>query len=73
MADDQTTQSAAPRGGCVYCDAVKPFFRSLWSDDTRAHFRNSRVEFLKGIRSLIDDRIDKLSRHEHKGEHVTVE
>ena len=35
----------------------------LWSDaDAGDHFRNSRVEFLKGIRSLIDDRIAHLSR-----------
>jgi hypothetical protein len=37
------------------------------------HFRNSRVEFLKGLRSLIDDRIGNLARHETKGTHVTVE
>ena len=31
---------------------------------TRDHFRNSRIEFLKGIRSLIDERIAHLSREE---------
>jgi hypothetical protein len=32
------------------------------------------VEFLKGLRSLIDDRIEYLSREpETKGTHVTVE
>lgn len=73
MPENQTTQSAAPHGGCLYCDAVKPFFRSLWSDQTRSHFRASRVEFWKGIRSLIDDRINNLSRPDQKGERVTVE
>ena len=72
MAENQTTQSE-PHGGCLYCDAVKPFFRSLWSDATRSHFRNSRVEFLKGVRSVIDDRIDRLSKQQQKGEHVVVE
>jgi hypothetical protein len=45
----------------------------LWPAEAGDHFRASRVEFLKGIRSLIDDRIAHLSREEHKGTHVTVE
>lgn len=48
-------------------------FQHLWSQATRNHFRNSRVEFLKGIRSLIDERISRLSRQEPAGTHVTVE
>ena len=44
------------------------------SEATRDHFRNSRVEFLKGLRSLLDDRIAHLSRaDESKGTHVNVE
>ena len=39
-----------------------PMLENIWSDATRDHFRNSRVEFLKGLRSLIDDRIAHLSR-----------
>jgi hypothetical protein len=66
-------KKAAEAPGCFYCLNVKPFFRKAWSEATRDHFRNSRVEFLKGIRSLIDDRIANLSRHEAKGTHVTVE
>ena len=45
----------------------------MWSEVTRDHLRNSRVEFLKGLRSLIDDRIAHLSKHELMGTHVTVE
>jgi hypothetical protein len=45
----------------------------LWSDATRHHFRNSRVEFLKGVRSLIDDRIARLSTEGKTGTRVTVE
>ena len=60
--------------GCFYCTTAKPILERLWSDATQNHFRNSRVEFLKGIRSLIDDRIAHLTRHEEpKGTHVTVE
>ncbi len=59
--------------GCFVCQVARPFLRNLWTDATRNHFRNSRVEFLKGVRSLLDDRIEKLSRHEQKGQRVTVE
>jgi hypothetical protein len=45
----------------------------MWSDATRDHFRTSRVEFLKGLRSLIDDRIAHLSKDEARGTKVTVE
>jgi hypothetical protein len=30
------------------------------------HFRKSRIEFLKGLRSLLDARIEKLQHHEPK-------
>jgi len=43
------------------------------SDEVRSHFRNSRVEFLKGIRRIIDERISRLSENEQKGSKVTVE
>ncbi|MGD0361016.1 MAG: hypothetical protein ABSC93_09115 [Bryobacteraceae bacterium] len=70
MADEKTNIDAP---GCFYCLNVKPFFRKAWSEATKDHFRNSRVEFLKGVRSVLDDRINNLSRHEVKGTHVTVE
>jgi hypothetical protein len=59
--------------GCFFCATVRPFLERTWTDATRNHFRNSRVEFLKGIRSLLDARIAHLSRDEHKGTHVVVE
>ena len=50
------------------------FAEHLWSKATCDHFRNSRIEFLKGLRSLIDDRIEKLSRRgEPRGTTVPVD
>jgi hypothetical protein len=72
MDEKQTTESGHPQG-CFVCGTMKPFLHNLWSDATKGHFRNSRLEFLKGIRSLIDDRIERLARHDAKGERVTVE
>lgn len=59
--------------GCFYCLNVKPFVRKAWSEATKDHFRNARVELLKGMRSVLDDRINNLARHEARGTHVTVE
>jgi hypothetical protein len=75
---EEKTESAGPGHihtgpGCFYCNTVKPMLQHCWSEATRDHFRTSRVEFLKGIRSLLDQRIDSLSKDERKGTHVTVE
>jgi hypothetical protein len=59
--------------GCFFCTTAIPIVERMWSEATRDHFRNSRVEFLKGLRSLIDDRIAHLSKDEAKGTRVTVE
>ncbi len=37
------------------------------------HFREARIEFWRGIRELIDHRIDRLSRTGNKGTRVVVE
>jgi hypothetical protein len=60
-------------GGCFFCHTAFPTMGKLWSDATRNHFRQSRVEFLRGLRSIIDDRINHIMRDEQKGTHVTVE
>ena len=68
-----TTESGKP-AGCFFCTTAIPVMENIWSEATRDHFRNSRIEFLKGLRSLLDKRIDHLSRREEsKGTHVTVE
>jgi hypothetical protein len=74
----EETTSAKPEAppkatGCLFCHVALPMIEYIWSDATRGHFRNSRIEFLKGIRSLIDDRIACLSREESKGTRVVVE
>ena len=63
--------------GC-FCRGFGPqataFASHMWSQATHDHFRNARVEFLKGIRSLIDERIDRLSRRaEPRGTSVPVD
>lgn len=74
---DENVKMGQSGGGC-FCSGAGPqasaMFRSLWSQSTRDHFRNSRVEFLKGLRSLIDERIERLGRHsQQKGSTIPVE
>jgi hypothetical protein len=71
--EEKTAAAGAHASGCIFCDTVKPFLEHCWSDATRDHFRTSRVEFLKGLRSLLDARIAHLSREGAKGSHVVVE
>lgn len=43
------------------------------SDEVRAHFRAARVEVLKGLRAVIDERIDRATQDRSKGKSVTIE
>jgi NAD dependent epimerase/dehydratase family enzyme len=72
---DETSNAAHQHGpGCFFCNTALPLVEKLWTEATKDHFRNSRIEFLKGMRSLIDDRLQHLTREqETKGTHVTVE
>ena len=45
----------------------------LWPEETQKHFRNARVEMLKGMRTLLDARIEHLSKQASKGTKITVE
>ena len=70
--EEKTTAGETRRPGCILCAAM-PLLEQCWPEAARNHFRASRVEFLKGIRSLLDERIGRLSREEPKGTHVNVE
>ncbi len=63
--------------GCFFCDVAGPqieaFLDHVWPPNTREHFHNARIEMLKGMRSLLDARIEHLSKHDRKGSKVTVE
>ena len=80
MAETKTrkkTTTAQARPGCFFCAVAGPqleaMFEHVWPETTREHFKSSRVEFLKGVRSMLDDRIARLSEHPRKGTKVAVE
>jgi hypothetical protein len=71
-ADASNASEKAP--GCFICETAMPLLERCLGGATIEHFRNSRIEFLKGMRSLLDEQIAHLSKQaEHKGTHVTVE
>lgn len=77
MDETQGSPHQHGRGGCFFCDIAAPQIEAMmdhvWPQNTREHFRNARIEMLKGMRSMLDARIDHLSKHEAKGAKITVE
>jgi len=75
-ATDSGTQSSHEHD--CFCMGAGPemfaMFKKLGPDSARRHFRNARIEMLKGMRELINKRIDDLAEAgETKGTRVTVE
>jgi len=78
MSENDAKAAPAPEGAEVncLCMGMGPKVTAMLqckSESARQHFRNSRVEFLKAIRTLIDERIEYLSRTQKRGTTVTVE
>lgn len=42
-------------------------------EEARRHFDAARLEFLKGLRALLDARIEQVSKSRAKGEKISVE
>lgn len=62
----------------AFCDAMRDGLRQVADavtppESAMQHFRQSRIEFLLGVRELIDRRIDRMSRAKNAGTTVTVE
>lgn len=75
MTGEETSTAAPPRGPCERFGAeLDALVRALApSEEVRQHFRNARIEVLKGLRGLIDERIQRLAAQPRKGTSVTVE
>jgi hypothetical protein len=63
---------------CPVCEAGEKLGRLFKefgpSEEVIGHFRQSRIEFLKGIRTMLDEHIDHLANPpQQKGTRVTVE
>jgi hypothetical protein len=76
--ENTETNAGAPPRDYPAVDAmaaeIKNFLRCFEPDPSvTAHFRAARIEMLKGVRQMIDNRIDRLSRTGQAGQKITVE
>lgn len=65
-------------GGSCLCQGAGPALSDLVKrlgppEEARRHFDAARLEFLKGLRALLDARIDHFSKAKQKGEKISVE
>jgi hypothetical protein len=78
MSEQEATQQNATRPltqeRCL-CREIVNQFREVFDvpPKVREHFTNSRIEFLKGIRAVIDSRIEHLSNSGQRGSKIAVE
>jgi hypothetical protein len=78
MSDEQATQGTNPtviHEPCL-CREVVDRMREAFGvpAQVKEHFNNSRIEFLKGIRAIIDSRIEHLSQAgQRHGTKIAVE
>ena len=73
-----TGGSTFRRDSECFCGSVRNAFEKaadafLPPEEARRHFRQARVEVLKGIRELVDLRIAHINRQDSKGTRVVVE
>jgi hypothetical protein len=78
MSETAAGQETGQEKANCFCMGAGPeffaMFKKLGPDSARQHFRNARIEFLKGVRELIDKRIADLSKGtEKKGTALEVE
>lgn len=76
MNGQQTSEQATgERGRQCVCEEVFGHVQDLFgiSPDVRQHLKNSRIEFLKAIRTVLDERIERMSKAENRGTRVSVE
>ena len=74
----KTKSSAKTTGSPCLCQGSGPvlsdFLRRLGPpEEARRHFDAARVEFLKGLRALIDARIEQCTKSRARGERIAVE
>jgi hypothetical protein len=72
---NQSTASASASHERCPCYEVMDFIRTRLgvSPAVRQHLSNSRVEFLKAIREVIDEKIEHLSKVAQPGTKIPVE
>jgi len=75
MNEQANQQAAGERGHQCVCEELFGHVQDLFgvSPTVRQHLKNSRIEFLKAVRSVIDERIERMSKAESRGTRVAVD
>jgi hypothetical protein len=78
MSEQENTQQKPSQSGmqerCLCREVLEQVRECLGvSPQVHEHFTNSRIEFLKGIRAIIDHRIEHLSSAAQRGTKIAVE
>ncbi len=73
---NETAETKTPHAETCVCREVAHHLTAMFgirSEGAREHLRNARIEVLKAMRTVIDDRIEYLSRAGAKGTKLSVE
>ncbi len=74
----KNTKTPAAGGTPCICQGAGPALTELLQRlappaEAGRHFETARIEFLKGLRALIDARIERLSKSKARGQAIKVE
>ncbi len=73
-AEQQASGEGAVHERCLCCEIMSHLRDCLGvSPAVQQHLTNSRVEFLKAVRALLDTRIERLSKAGQQGTKISVE
>jgi len=72
------TKSEGARASACICRGAGPALSELLQrlgppEAARAHFETARLEFLKGLRAVLDARIDRHTKARTRGQAIKVE
>jgi hypothetical protein len=76
--NNKTKQTQKHASGPCLCQGAGPALSDLLRRlgppaEARGHFEAARLEFLKGLRALLDARIEQCAKPRAKGEKIRVE
>lgn len=74
----RTNKSSKQPTGLCLCQGLGPGFSDLLRrlgppEQARQHFETARLEILKGLRAIIDARIQQVSKRRDRGQKIPVE
>ncbi len=76
--NNKTKRDQKQASGPCLCQGAGPALSELLHrlgppPEARRHFEAARLEFLKGLRAVLDARIEQVSKPRAKGEKISVE